>query len=456
MSLYQRANSFNKKSKDIYQGSLNPSNAVQIEKVDKGSFFTKQELLSKLNDQVQKVISADKLAKIVAKSPIVAKAEIKSAAQYCYMLDFWKEVDEKIKQDLIEALIDYMFGFGPIENLINDSSITEVMVNGTNSIYYERDGKLFKTSAKFSSDEQVRSLIDRILGPLGRRIDESSPTVNARLSTGHRVHAIIPPLAMDGPVLTIRKFSEHVITLDEMIDFNSIDIKLKQFFVWAIKLRKNIAVSGGTGSGKTTLLNALSCLISHDERIITIEDSAELRFLEHPHVIRLEARPKNAEGAGEITIRDLVINALRMRPDRIVVGECRGAEALDMLQAMNTGHDGSLTTLHANSPSEAITRLTTMVRYAVELPVDVIETYIASAIDIVVQTTRGIDGKRYVSQIVEFSLDKKTNKCVVTNLFIRDALGHVKWEKNPCWIKRVIDYKFASKQEVQKWINLAA
>ncbi len=243
--------------------------------------------------------------------------------------------------------------------------------------------------------------------------------VNARLGSGHRVHAIISPLSLDGTILTIRKFAEHVITLEEMTTMNSLDEKLLKFLTWAVLMRKNIAVSGGTGSGKTTLLNALSCKISHRERVITIEDSAELRFLEHPHVIRLEARPRNAEGTGEVTIRDLVINALRMRPDRIVVGECRGAEALDMLQAMNTGHDGSLTTLHANSPKETISRLTTMVRYAAELPVDVIENYIASAIDLVVQTSRGVDGSRYISDVVAFNFNEDNKKCEVQQLFYR-------------------------------------
>lgn len=326
---------------------------------------------------------------------------------------------------LVKSLIDFMFGFGPIEALLDNPKITEVMVNGTKSIYYEMDGRLYLSKKRFINDEQVRALVDRILGPLGRRIDEESPMVNARLSSGHRVHAIIPPLSLDGTILTIRKFAEHVITLEEMVEMGSLDNKMLQFLTWAVLMKKNIAVSGGTGSGKTTLLNALSCKILHSERVITIEDSAELRFLEHPHVIRLEARPRNSEGTGEVSIRELVINALRMRPDRIVVGECRGAEALDMLQAMNTGHDGSLTTLHANSPKEAITRLTTMVRYAAELPVDIIENYIASAIDLVIQTTRGVDGNRYISDVVSFTFDSKNRKCVVSNIFHRDAFGNV-------------------------------
>lgn len=223
-------------------------------------------------------------------------------------------------------------------------------------------------------------------------------------------------------------------------------------------MKKNIAVSGGTGSGKTTLLNALSCKILHSERVITIEDSAELRFLEHPHVIRLEARPRNSEGTGEVPIRELVINALRMRPDRIVVGECRGAEALDMLQAMNTGHDGSLTTLHANSPKEAITRLTTMVRYAAELPVDIIENYIASAIDLVIQTTRGADGSRYISDVVSFSFDSDKRCCVVNKIFHRDPFGEIqKWFSVPEWINQVNSYKHATKEEVERWkLSLSA
>ena len=321
-----------------------------------------------------------------------------------------------------------MFGFGPIEVLLDNPQITEVMVNGTKSIYYELDGKLYRSKQHFNNDEQVRVLVDRILGPLGRRIDEESPMVNARLSSGHRVHAIIPPLSLCGTILTIRKFSEHVITLEEMKKGGSLDHLLLSFLTWAVLMKKNIAVSGGTGSGKTTLLNALSCKISNSERVITIEDSAELRFLEHPHVIRLEARPKNVEGNGEVTIRDLVINALRMRPDRIVVGECRGAEALDMLQAMNTGHDGSLTTLHANSPKETISRLTTMVRYAAELPVDVIENYIASAIDLVVQTTRGVNGLRYISDIVSFKFNEEKKRCEVEKIFTRGP-----FEKNGKW-----------------------
>lgn len=443
MSLYERA-----------QKTSNPNlTKGQIATWD----FRKKNIQNKsnlaiLHKQVQEVISPDKLAEYMSNNPQRAKAEIRNAAARCFANPNWEKLNDDEKKELVKNLIDFMFGFGPIEVLLDNPQITEVMVNGTKSIYYELDGKLYRSKQRFNNDEQVRALVDRILGPLGRRIDEESPMVNARLISGHRVHAIIPPLSLEGTILTIRKFAEHVITLEEMCEMKSLDEKVLKFLTWSVYMRKNIAVSGGTGSGKTTLLNALSCKISHKERVITIEDSAELRFLEHPHVVRLEARPRNAEGSGEITIRDLVINALRMRPDRIVVGECRGAEALDMLQAMNTGHDGSLTTLHANSPKETISRLTTMVRYAAELPVDVIENYIASAIDLVVQTARGIDGSRYISDIVEFSFNDSSKKCEVKQIFYRgpfDPIG--KWLYVPFWIEQLISYKLADSKEVELW-----
>lgn len=447
MSLYERA-----------QKTSNPN--LTKGQIATGNFSVKtspKSNLAILHKQVQEIISPDKLAEYMTNNPQRAKSEIRNAANRCFMSSKWETLNDDEKKELVKNLIDFMFGFGPIEVLLDNPKITEVMVNGTKSIYYELEGKLHRWKQHFNNDEQVRSLVDRILGPLGRRIDEESPMVNARLGSGHRVHAIISPLSLDGTILTIRKFAEHVITLEEMTTMNSLDEKLLKFLTWAVLMRKNIAVSGGTGSGKTTLLNALSCKISHRERVITIEDSAELRFLEHPHVIRLEARPRNAEGTGEVTIRDLVINALRMRPDRIVVGECRGAEALDMLQAMNTGHDGSLTTLHANSPKETISRLTTMVRYAAELPVDVIENYIASAIDLVVQTTRGVDGSRYISDVVAFSFNEENKKCEVKQLFYRgpfDRLG--KWLSFPTWIDDVPLYKFSTKQEVSLWKSCAS
>jgi Flp pilus assembly protein, ATPase CpaF len=355
---------------------------------------------------------------------------------------------------LVEGLIGTVFGLGPLEDFIADESVTEIMVNGTASVYIERDGRLTPADVSFESDEQVRALIDRILGPLGRRIDESSPMVSARLPQGHRVNAVLPPLAVDGPLLTIRSFTRRVMTLSELRGRGSFDETVERFLVWAVAARKSVAVCGGTGSGKTTLLNALSCHISPKERIITIEDAAELKFDEHPHVVRLEARPANAEGAGEVTIRELVVNALRMRPDRIIVGECRSDEAVDMLQAMNTGHDGSLTTLHANSPQEAVERLVTMVRFAVELPLDAIEAQIGNAFDLIVQTARCPDGARCIAEIAEVAFDRKDRRCVIGTIYRRD-LGQKRglWLDYPSWIDGLAARGLAEKKEVRAWIR---
>lgn len=379
------------------------------------------DLLDTLKDWINRTISLDALATMVKSNPEQARSEIKSICREAFQTMTFSHLSLSEQERLMENLIDSIFGLGPLEGLLADESVTEIMVNGTRSIYYEKEGVLYRSNLKFESDEQVRALVDRILSPLGRRIDEASPMVSARLSQGHRVHAIIPPLTLDGPVLTIRTFSSYVISLQDMVESNSIDTKLRDFLIQAVQERKNIAVTGGTGSGKTTLLNALSCHISSSERIITIEDSAELRFLEHPHVVRLEARPRSAEGTGEVSIRDLVITSLRMRPDRIIVGECRGGEALDMLTAMNTGHSGSLTTLHANSPTEAISRLVTLVRYAADLPVDVIESHIASALDLIVQTARSSDGSRFVSEVASISFDQKERCCKVERIYTRSV-----------------------------------
>ena len=266
------------------------------------------------------------------------------------------------------------------------------------------------------------------------------------------MNAIVPPLALDGPMLTIRTFTLRVITLQDMVESGSVERSVRRLLIWAVRARKSIAVSGGTGSGKTTLLNALSCHVPPDERIITIEDSAELRFLEHPHVVRLEARPRNAEGVGEVTIRDLVANALRMRPDRIIVGECRGGEALDMLSAMNTGHEGSLTTLHANSPKEAVSRLVTMVRFVADLPVDVIESQVASAFDLIVQTARGADGSRMVSQIAVISPGDGGRGCAVEPIYRRDICGEEgTWLAAPEWVGDLVKRRIATDEEVCSW-----
>lgn len=300
-------------------------------------------------------------------------------------------------------IVDEALGFGPIESLMNDDSITEIMVNGTANIYIERAGLLELTAKRFANERQVRLVIERVLSPLGRRIDESSPMVDARLPDGSRVNATIPPFSIDGPTLTIRRFGKRRLSFDDLVANGAITEPIVAFLRAAVRARLNIVVSGGTGSGKTTLLNAMSSFIPRTDRIVTIEDAAEL-MLDQPHVIRLESRPPNIEGRGEIRIRECVRNSLRMRPDRIVVGECRGAEALDMLQAMNTGHDGSLTTIHANAARDALSRIETMVLMAgYDLPVRAIREQVAAAIDIIVQIARLSDGSRKVVGVSEIA-----------------------------------------------------
>ncbi len=305
------------------------------------------------------------------------------------------------RQRLFENIVAEILGYGPIEPLLADDSVTEIMVNGAKQIYVERAGKLHKTKAVFETDDHALRIIDRIVAPLGRRIDESQPYVDARLPDGSRVNAIIPPLAINGPTLTIRKFSKTPLTIENLVEFGTVTPEAVQFLRACVIARLNIVVSGGTGSGKTTLLNILSGFIPDDERIVTVENAAELQ-LRQDHVVTLESRPPNIEGKGEVTIQDLVINCLRMRPDRIVVGECRGGEALDMLQAMNTGHDGSLTTAHANSPRDTLARLETMCLMAgMDLPVRAIREQVASAVDLIVQQSRMRDGSRKVINITE-------------------------------------------------------
>ena len=302
---------------------------------------------------------------------------------------------------LRQEIIDEALGLGPLEELLRDHSVTEIMVNGRDKIFVEREGKIELTAKRFSSDRHVRLIIERIVAPLGRRIDESQPMVDARLADGSRVNAIVEPLAIDGPTLTIRKFPERRMQSGDLVRLNSITEPLVDFLRAAVEARLNILVSGGTGSGKTTLLNVLSSFLPETERIVTIEDAAELSLAQE-HVVRLESRPPNIQGAGEIRIRDLVKNALRMRPDRIIVGECRGGEALDMLQAMNTGHDGSLTTIHANTPRDALSRVETLVLMAgFDLPVRAIREQVAGALDMVVQIGRMRDGTRKVTSISE-------------------------------------------------------
>ncbi|MCM8710237.1 CpaF family protein [Clostridium sp. SYSU_GA19001] len=305
------------------------------------------------------------------------------------------------KNKIKEELLDEIIGFGPITGLLADSKVTEIMVNGPAHVYIERDGKLVLTDAKFKNDNHVLHVIKKIVAPIGRRIDESSPMVDARLPNGSRVNAIIPPLAIDGPSITIRKFAEDPFKVEDLVRFGTMNSKMAELLKYCVEGRLNIVVSGGTGSGKTTTLNVLSSFIPNDERIVTIEDAAELQ-LSQEHVVRLETRPANIEGKGEITIRDLVKNSLRMRPDRIIVGEVRSGEALDMLQAMNTGHDGSLTTGHANSPRDMLSRIETMVLMSgMNLPVKAIRDQVASAIDLIVQQSRLMDGSRKITHITE-------------------------------------------------------
>src|SRR5215208_6128788 len=302
---------------------------------------------------------------------------------------------------IVRQIADSVLGLGPLEPFARDPDVTEIMVNGWDSVYVERAGKIYWTGAKFHDDAQLRQIIDKIVARVGRRVDETSPYVDARLPDGSRVNAVIPPLAIDGACLTIRKFSADPYGADDLISFGTLTKQTVDLLEACVRGRMNILVSGGTGAGKTTTLNVLSSLLPDDERILTIEDSAELR-LQQPHVVRLEYRPPNIEGRGEVTIRDLVRNALRMRPDRIVVGEVRGGEALDMMQAMNTGHDGSITTVHANSPRDVLSRIETMTLMSgFDLPIRAIREQMASAIDLIVHLTRLRDGTRRITHVTE-------------------------------------------------------
>jgi len=318
--------------------------------------------------------------------------------------DMRSQIPDNINvQELKRSVLNEAVGLGPLEELLADDDVTEIMVNAYDDIYIEKKGKLTRSVISFSSDAAVMSAIERIVSPLGRRIDESSPMVDARLADGSRVNAIIPPLALRGPTLTIRKFAKKKLNVDDLMRFGTINDSMAKLLKMAVEQHCNIIISGGTGSGKTTLLNIMSNFIPETERIITVEDAAELK-LGQPHVVSLESRPANLEGKGAIPIRDLVKNCLRMRPDRIVVGECRGGEALDMLTAMNTGHDGSLTTVHANTPRDVISRLEVMVMMAgMDLPARAIREQIASAVHVIVQQSRLADGSRKITHISEIT-----------------------------------------------------
>jgi pilus assembly protein CpaF len=328
----------------------------------------------------------------------------------------------KQRKLVIQRIEDEVMGLGPLEPLLADKSISDILVNGAKSVYVERRGKLERTNVTFNNDSHLMNTIDRIVSAIGRRIDESSPMVDARLADGSRVNAIIPPLAIDGPSVSIRRFAVELLSVDDLISLGTMSAEMAKVLEAIVNARLNVLISGGTGSGKTTSLNILSGFIPHDERVVTIEDSAELQ-LQQPHVVRLETRPPNIEGRGEVTSRDLVRNSLRMRPERIIVGEVRGAEALDMLQAMNTGHDGSLTTIHANSPRDALGRVENMVSMTgINFPIKALRAQIAAAIDVVIQVSRLEDGSRKLVSIQEIN-GMEGDIITMSELFTFDRSG---------------------------------
>ena len=358
-----------------------------------------QQIKSELH---QKVIGTIDLSSVGTMAESELQIEIRRSAEQM-LRDRRDMLTAQEKEQLVKEVIDETFGLGPLEPLLKDPAISDIMINGPDTVYIERHGRLEMTRVKFANNDHLLKIIQRIVSAVGRRIDETSPMVDARLADGSRVNAIIPPLALDGPLVSIRRFGSRPLGVDDLLQNDSIMPEMLDFLSACVRGGMNVIISGGTGSGKTTLLNVLSSFIPADERVATIEDAAELQ-LQQPHVIRMETRPANIEGTGEVATRDLVRNALRMRPDRIVVGECRGPEALDMLQAMNTGHDGSLTTIHANTPRDAISRLEMMVEMAgFDIPVTTIRKQIASAVDIVVQAVRLTGGGRKIVKISEIT-----------------------------------------------------
>ena len=349
---------------------------------------------------VQKRLLADSNGAVPIDNPVKLKQMIEGIFNEI-LVEKNLLLNREERLQLLDSIVSEITGYGPIDPLLKDPDITEIMVNGPSDVFIEKNGLIEYTSVKFDDETHLRRIIDRIVSPLGRRVDEASPMVDARLPSGYRVNATIPPLSLVGPVLTIRKFAVRAFTSDDLVAKDSLSPALVEFLKATVEARINTVISGGTGTGKTTLLNVLSAFIPQNERIISIEDTAELQ-LSRKHVVRLEKRPPNIEGKGEITIRQLVINALRMRPDRIIVGECRGGEALDMLQAMNTGHDGSMTTVHSNSPRDALRRIEIMVLMAgMDLPLKAVREQIASSIDLIIHLERMKDGNRKVVQVTE-------------------------------------------------------
>ena len=407
---------------------------------------------SRLKNDLIESLGIDMVASIVSTQDIDhARTELSAACERILVGADYDGVPTARRRELISQVLDEVCGLGPLQPLLDDPTITEIMVNGTESLYYERDGHLIPADTVFDTTDQIHVVIDRILAPLGRRLDAARPLVSARLANGDRVNAVAGPIARKGTAVTIRRFSHDITSLSALVELGSLPPWFATLLSWAVRVRKSIAVAGGTGSGKTTLLNALSCEIGTDERIITIEDAAELRFDTHPHVVSLEAREASIEGVGEVTIRELVVNALRMRPDRIVVGEVRGAEAIDMLQAMNTGHDGSMTTLHAGTAEEAVVRLMLMARFGIDLPADIIEEQIATALDLIVMSRRLSDGTRVVASLSEVGLGN--GRKLVLEGCVNFDLATRSWrlEREPSFVAAALSEGLLSAREVEAW-----
>jgi pilus assembly protein CpaF len=429
----------------------NSASMSSTQKLKKGASQAKEdpfdEIKRKIHDKIIEEIKTD-VFKDIDESELEEnlEKEISSIVEN-YLKDEGTYLTKLDRQKLISGIIDETIGFGQINPLIHDPTVSEVMVNGPEQVYVEKKGKLVLTDVAFKDDSHVMRVIEKIVAPLGRRIDESSPMVDARLPNGSRVNVIIPPLSLSGPTITIRKFSEKPFTAKDLINFGTMTPNVVMLIKACVEARLNIVVSGGTGSGKTTTLNVISSCIPEDERIVTIKDAAELQLMQE-HVVRLETRPPNIEGKGSITIRDLVRNSLRMRPDRIVVGEVRSGEALEMLQAMNTGHDGSLTTGHANSPRDMLSRLETMVLMAgMELPIKAIREQIASAVDLIIQQSRLKDGSRRITHITEV-LGMEGDVITLQDIFAfkqngKDEKGRIRGSIVPTGIKP----KFVEKLE---------
>ena len=409
-------------------------------------------LATLLKDRLVERLGLAVMAEMVSSGDLVrARSELGIACQAILNLPEFEGRGVEDRHALVGRVLDEVCGLGPLQPLLDDESVTEIMVNGCKSLRFERDGVIHEARTVFDTPDQILMVLDRILAPLGRRLDRASPIVNARLANGDRVNAVAQPIAIDGPYVTIRKFSNRISTLEGLVALGALPHWYATLLSWVVRLRMDIAVAGGTGSGKTTLLNALSTEIPHSERIVTIEDSAELRFDTHPDVARLEARDASIEGTGEITIRDLVKNALRMRPDRIVVGEVRGSEAIDMLQAMNTGHDGSLTTLHAGSAEEAVMRLVLMARFGMDLPTAIIEEQIATALDFIVMSQRLVDGSRRITSLS--SVRRAEGGGVQLEECVSFDLAGRSWHlvEEPALVEEGLEMGLLSKEEVRAW-----